>query len=60
MALYATDVHIGPGRQADGHQGRIRPPSALTLTSWVAVAFAPVVVACQGWTHWMFRRRLTA
>ena len=30
----------------------------LTVMSWVAVIFTPVVLAYQGWTYWVFRKRL--
>jgi cytochrome bd ubiquinol oxidase subunit II len=32
----------------------------LTVMTWVAVIFTPVVLAYQGWTYWVFRKRLTA
>ncbi len=31
----------------------------LTVMSWVAVIFTPVVLAYQGWTYWVFRKRLS-
>ena len=31
----------------------------LTVMTWVAVVFTPVVLVYQGWTYWVFRRRLT-
>ncbi|MER5426368.1 cytochrome d ubiquinol oxidase subunit II [Streptosporangium roseum] len=31
----------------------------LTVMTWVAVLFMPLVLAYQGWTYWVFRRRLT-
>ncbi len=31
----------------------------LVVMSWVAVIFTPVVLAYQGWTYWVFRKRLT-
>jgi cytochrome d ubiquinol oxidase subunit II len=31
----------------------------LRVMTWVAVAFTPIVLAYQGWTYWVFRRRLT-
>ncbi|MEV8639101.1 cytochrome d ubiquinol oxidase subunit II [Streptosporangium sp. NPDC051023] len=34
-------------------------PYTLTVMTWVAVIFTPVVLAYQGWTYWVFRRRLT-
>ncbi|MFW7415577.1 cytochrome d ubiquinol oxidase subunit II [Demequina sp. SO4-18] len=32
----------------------------LTVMSWVAVILTPVVLIYQGWTYWVFRRRLSA
>ncbi|MEU6037832.1 cytochrome d ubiquinol oxidase subunit II [Actinomadura sp. NPDC047616] len=34
-------------------------PYTLTVMTWVAVIFTPVVLAYQAWTYWVFRRRLT-
>jgi cytochrome d ubiquinol oxidase subunit II len=34
-------------------------PYTLRIMTWVAVAFTPVVLVYQGWTYWVFRRRLT-
>ncbi|MCO8274728.1 cytochrome d ubiquinol oxidase subunit II [Actinoplanes sp. TRM 88003] len=34
-------------------------PYTLKVMTWVAVAFTPLVVAYQGWTYWVFRKRLT-
>jgi cytochrome d ubiquinol oxidase subunit II len=31
----------------------------LTVMTWVAVVFTPVVLLYQGWTYWVFRKRLT-
>ncbi|WP_422769532.1 cytochrome d ubiquinol oxidase subunit II [Plantactinospora sp. WMMC1484] len=33
-------------------------PYTLTVLTWVAVFFAPVVLAYQGWTYWVFRKRI--
>ena len=30
----------------------------LTLMTWVAVIFTPIVLLYQGWTYWVFRRRI--
>jgi cytochrome d ubiquinol oxidase subunit II len=30
----------------------------LTVMSWVALAFTPVVLVYQGWTYWVFRKRI--
>ncbi len=34
-------------------------PYTLKVMTWVAVAFMPIVLAYQGWTYWVFRKRLT-
>ncbi|MFC7530117.1 cytochrome d ubiquinol oxidase subunit II [Actinoplanes sp. GCM10030250] len=34
-------------------------PYTLKVMTWVAVAFTPVVLVYQGWTYWVFRKRLT-
>ena len=31
----------------------------LTIMTWVAVIFVPLVLAYQGWTYWVFRKRVT-
>jgi len=31
----------------------------LTIMTWVAVILTPLVLAYQGWTYWVFRKRLT-
>ncbi|WP_019136722.1 cytochrome d ubiquinol oxidase subunit II [Cellulomonas massiliensis] len=31
----------------------------LTIMTWVAVALTPLVLLYQGWTYWVFRKRLT-
>jgi len=31
----------------------------LVVMSWVALLFTPVVLGYQGWTYWVFRKRLT-
>jgi cytochrome d ubiquinol oxidase subunit II len=32
----------------------------LTVMTWVAVALTPVVMLYQGYTYWVFRRRISA
>jgi cytochrome d ubiquinol oxidase subunit II len=32
--------------------------TTLTIMTWVAVVFTPVVLVYQGWTYWVFRRRI--
>ena len=34
-------------------------PYTLEIMTWVAVFFTPVVLAYQGWTYWVFRKRVT-
>jgi len=34
-------------------------PYTLTIMSWVALAFTPIVLAYQTWTFWVFRRRIS-
>ncbi|MFI9591793.1 cytochrome d ubiquinol oxidase subunit II [Nonomuraea sp. NPDC052265] len=34
-------------------------PYTLTVMTWVAAVFTPLVLAYQAWTYWVFRRRLT-
>ncbi|GID91059.1 cytochrome d ubiquinol oxidase subunit II [Amorphoplanes digitatis] len=34
-------------------------PYTLGVMTWVAVAFTPIVLVYQGWTYWVFRKRLT-
>jgi cytochrome d ubiquinol oxidase subunit II len=31
----------------------------LQVMSWAALIFLPLVLAYQGWTYWIFRRRVT-
>ncbi len=33
-------------------------PYTLKIMSWVALVFAPIVVLYQGWTYWVFRKRI--
>ncbi|GAB2968968.1 cytochrome d ubiquinol oxidase subunit II [Actinotalea caeni] len=35
-------------------------PKTLTIMTWVAGFLTPLVLAYQGWTYWVFRKRLTA
>lgn len=34
-------------------------PYTLTLMSWVALAFVPLVVGYQAWSYWVFRKRIS-
>jgi cytochrome d ubiquinol oxidase subunit II len=33
-------------------------PYTLKILTWVAVVFTPIVLLYQGWTYWVFRRRI--
>ncbi|MFB6397111.1 cytochrome d ubiquinol oxidase subunit II [Polymorphospora lycopeni] len=33
-------------------------PYTLTIMTWVAAVFTPIVLLYQGWTYWVFRKRL--
>lgn len=46
-AAYSLTVH----NAASSHY-------TLTVMTWVAVIFTPVVLAYQGWTYWVFRKRI--
>lgn len=35
-------------------------PRTLGIMTWVAVIFLPLVLLYQGWTYWVFRRRISA
>ena len=34
-------------------------PYTLTVMSWTALIFMPLILAYQGWTYWVFRKRIT-
>ncbi|MFV2011896.1 MULTISPECIES: cytochrome d ubiquinol oxidase subunit II [unclassified Micromonospora] len=34
-------------------------PYTLTIMTWVAAALTPIVLLYQGWTYWIFRRRVS-
>ncbi|AWB95349.1 cytochrome d ubiquinol oxidase subunit II [Agromyces badenianii] len=34
-------------------------PYTLTVMTWTAVIFLPLILAYQGWTYWIFRKRVT-
>ncbi|MDA8370829.1 MAG: cytochrome d ubiquinol oxidase subunit II [Nocardiopsaceae bacterium] len=34
-------------------------PYTLTVMTWVAVVFLPIVIAYQAWSYWVFRKRIT-
>ncbi|MET7752013.1 cytochrome d ubiquinol oxidase subunit II [Micromonospora sp. NPDC005367] len=33
-------------------------PYTLKIMGWIAVVFTPIVLAYQGWTYWVFRKRI--
>jgi cytochrome bd ubiquinol oxidase subunit II len=33
-------------------------PYTLKIMTWVAIAFTPIVLVYQGWTYWVFRKRI--
>jgi cytochrome d ubiquinol oxidase subunit II len=35
-------------------------PYSLTIMTWVAALFTPLVLLYQGWTYWVFRKRISA
>jgi len=35
-------------------------PYTLKIMTWMAAVFAPIVLLYQGWTYWVFRKRLAA
>ncbi|WP_282782469.1 MULTISPECIES: cytochrome d ubiquinol oxidase subunit II [unclassified Nocardia] len=46
----------------DGRDGTVSASSThytLVVMSWVAVVMVPMVLIYQGWTYWVFRKRLT-
>lgn len=49
------------GRTIDGHPTVSASSTHYTLVvmSWVAVVLTPVVLIYQGWTYWVFRKRIT-
>lgn len=53
-----------PTTLADGVGLSIRNASSadytLTVMTWAALALVPLVLLYQGWTYWVFRRRITA
>ncbi len=40
-------------------QGAASSHLTLTIMSWVAAIFTPIVLLYQGWTYWVFRRRIS-
>ena len=46
-----------PAYSLTDHQRR-RHAYTLKVMTWVAVIFTPIVLAYQGWTYWVFRKRI--
>jgi cytochrome d ubiquinol oxidase subunit II len=40
-------------------EGAASTPYTLSVMTWVAVILTPVVLLYQGWTYWVFRKRLS-
>jgi len=64
LALFASlfpDVMPASNDPANSLTVENASSSAYTLTvmSWVALIFLPLVLAYQGWTYWIFRKRVT-
>ncbi len=34
-------------------------PYTLTLMSWIALVFSPVILGYQAWSYWVFRKRIS-
>ena len=34
-------------------------PYTLTLMSWVALAFVPLILGYEAWSYWVFRKRIS-
>jgi cytochrome d ubiquinol oxidase subunit II len=35
-------------------------PYTLTLMSWIALVFSPIILGYQAWSYWVFRKRISA
>ncbi|MDO4609852.1 cytochrome d ubiquinol oxidase subunit II [Corynebacterium sp.] len=64
LAFGSLYPYLMPTSLADGLSLDIRNASSgeytLTIMTWAAIAVTPVVMLYQGWTYWVFRRRITA
>ncbi|MGL5818470.1 MAG: cytochrome d ubiquinol oxidase subunit II [Phycicoccus sp.] len=64
VATYFTALHpnVVPSTLAGGLSlsidGAASSPLTLTVMTWAAAVFAPVMLLYVGWTYWVFRRRL--
>jgi len=50
---------LNPAWSLDIHNAS-SSPYTLTVMSWAAVIFAPLVIGYQAWTYWVFRQRISA
>ena len=64
FALFVTLFpNVMPSTLADANSLTVHnassTPYTLTVMTWVAACFTPLVLLYQGWTYWVFRKRLT-
>jgi len=64
FALFVTLFpNVMPSTMADANSLTVHnassTPYTLRVMTWVAVFFTPLVLLYQGWTYWVFRKRLT-
>ena len=50
---------LNPAWSLDVHNAS-SSPYTLTIMSWAALIFMPLVMGYQGWTYWVFRQRISA
>ena len=50
---------LNPAWSLDIHNAS-SSPYTLTVMSWAALIFAPLVIGYQAWTYWVFRQRISA
>ncbi|GAB7070830.1 cytochrome d ubiquinol oxidase subunit II [Mycobacterium hodleri] len=50
---------LNPAWSLDVHNAS-SSPYTLTVMSWAALIFAPLVIGYQAWTYWVFRQRISA
>ena len=34
-------------------------PTTLTIMTWAAITFVPIVIGYQSWSYWVFRKRIS-
>jgi cytochrome d ubiquinol oxidase subunit II len=49
---------VDPARNSLTVHNASSTPYTLKIMTWVAVIFTPVVLVYQGWTYWVFRKRI--